>query len=66
MRRSGRRDLEHKMRAAERERDDTRDRVVSIIRQVDDDEGMVREDIERYQSQGRVRLRAHRGDDIDG
>ena len=54
------------MRAAERERDDTRDRVVSIIRQVDDDEGMVREDIERYQSQGRVRLRAHRGDDIDG
>ena len=54
------------MRAAERERDDTRDRVVSIIRQVDDDEGMVREDIERYQSQGRVRLRAQRGDDIDG
>ena len=41
MRRSGRRDLGQKLRAAKRERDDARDRLKSLRRQVDEDKGIV-------------------------
>ena len=41
MRSSGQMDLEQKLRAAKRERDDARDRVESLVRQVDEDERIV-------------------------
>ena len=48
------------------ERDDARDRVESLVWQVNEDEGMVRDNRERYQIQGRSHHWSQQGDEVYG
>ena len=57
MRRSGQRDLGQKLKADDKERDKSRDRVEFFVRHADEDEEILREARERYQSQGQGQVR---------